>query len=52
MSYSDSLRESLPEDLLKEDEEVARFPLNVKSVRIVDSNETFLGEKASKEAVK
>ena len=41
MSYSDSLRESLPETLLKEDNEVATFKLNVKSVKIVDSNKTF-----------
>jgi zinc protease len=41
MSYSNSLKESLPAELLKEDEEVARFPLNVKSVRIVNSDDTF-----------
>lgn len=41
MSYSNSLRESLPESLLKEDNEVATFKLNVKSVKIVDSNSTF-----------
>ncbi len=41
MSYSNSLRESLPPELLEEDDAVARFPLNVKSVRVVDSNDTF-----------
>lgn len=41
MSYSNSLRESLPETLLKEDKEVATFKLNIKSVKIVDSNSTF-----------
>ncbi|HEX7015225.1 MAG TPA: insulinase family protein [Cyclobacteriaceae bacterium] len=41
MSYSNSLKEALPADLLKEDDEVARFPLNVKSVTIVDSEKTF-----------
>ena len=41
MSYSNSLKESLPKELLKEDDEVATYHLNVKSVRIVDSNGTF-----------
>ncbi|MFO7259436.1 MAG: pitrilysin family protein, partial [Bacteroidota bacterium] len=31
MSYSNSLKESLSAEILKEDEEVSRFPLNVKS---------------------
>lgn len=41
MSYSTSLRESLPAALLKEDDEVATYKLNVKSVDIIDSNTTF-----------
>jgi zinc protease len=41
MSYSNSLKESLPPTILKEDDEVANFKLNVKSVKIVDSNNTF-----------
>jgi len=41
MSYSNSLRESLPDSLLNEDSEVATYKLNVKSVRIVDSKATF-----------
>jgi zinc protease len=41
MSYSNSLRESLPDSLLNEDNEVATYKLNVKSVRIVDSKATF-----------
>ncbi|HEX5168367.1 MAG TPA: pitrilysin family protein [Cyclobacteriaceae bacterium] len=41
MSYSRSLKEALPANILKEDDEVANFKLNVKSVKIVDSNNTF-----------
>ncbi len=41
MSYSDFVREGLPDELLQEDDEAAVFPLNVKSVKIVDSNDTF-----------
>ena len=41
MSYSKSLKEALPASILKEDDEVANFKLNVKSVKIVDSNTTF-----------
>lgn len=41
MSYSTSLKESLSAEILKEDEEVATFKLNVKSVKIADSNTTF-----------
>lgn len=48
MSYSNSLKESLPAALLQEDDEVSRFPLNVKSVRVVDSNRTFQGEEIGK----
>ncbi len=41
MSYSNSLKEALPSSILKEDDEVANFKLNVKSVKIVDSNTVF-----------
>ncbi|MDQ3049662.1 MAG: insulinase family protein [Bacteroidota bacterium] len=41
MSYSDALKASLPATLLQEDEVVAKFPLNVKKVTIVDSDKTF-----------
>ena len=41
MSYSNSLKESLPETILREDNEAATYKLNVKSVRIVDSATTF-----------
>jgi zinc protease len=41
MSYSDALKATLPEEILKEDEQVAIYPLNVTSVDIVDSDATF-----------
>lgn len=41
MSYSSSLKESLPETILIEDNEVATYKLNVKSVEIIDSAVTF-----------
>ena len=41
MSYSNLVREGLSEDVLKEDEEVAVYELNVKSVDIINSQDTF-----------
>jgi zinc protease len=41
MSYSKLMKSGLPKEVLDEDEEVARYKLNVKSVRIVPSAETF-----------
>jgi len=41
MSYSNLVREGLPEEVIQEDKEVSIFPLNVKSVKIIDSQETF-----------
>jgi len=41
MSYSNSVKAGLPEDVLKEDTETENFPLNVKNVSIVDSKDTF-----------
>jgi zinc protease len=41
MSYSNLVKEGLPKDVLAEDEQVARYKLNVKSVKIVDSKDTF-----------
>ena len=41
MSYSNTLKATLPAELLKEDDEVASFRLNVKKVTIVDSDKTF-----------
>jgi zinc protease len=41
MSYSNLVREGLPEAVLKEDDEAAKFKLNIKSVDIVKSEDTF-----------
>jgi zinc protease len=41
MSYSNLVKEGLPKEILDEDEEVANYKLNVKSVKIVDSADTF-----------
>ena len=42
MSYSNALKEGLPKEILAEDDIVATYPLNVKSVKIVNSEGTFL----------
>src|SRR5690606_9754280 len=41
MSYSNLVKEGLPQEVLKEDDEVARYPLNVTSVKIVPDEATF-----------
>ena len=41
MSYSNLVKEGLPDEVLQEDDEVAVYPLNVTSVKIVPSAETF-----------
>ena len=41
MSYSNLMKAGLSKDVLEEDEEVARYPLNVQAVKIVPSAETF-----------
>jgi len=41
MSYSNLVREGLSEDVLEEDEEVSTYKLNVKSVDIINSQDTF-----------
>jgi zinc protease len=41
MSYSNLVKEGLPEDVLKEDDETAKFKLNVKSVDVIKSEDTF-----------
>ncbi|MEO8087335.1 MAG: pitrilysin family protein [Bacteroidota bacterium] len=41
MSYSKVLKSSLNADILKEDKQVEGYPLNVKSVKIVNSADTF-----------
>lgn len=41
MSYSNALKSGLPKEVLAEDEEVSKFKLNIKSVDIIKSEETF-----------
>lgn len=41
MSYSNFIKSGLPEEVLKEDDIVADFKINVQSVKIVDSSEMF-----------
>jgi len=41
MSYSNFVKAGLPESVLKEDEQVANYELNIKSVNIVKSQDTF-----------
>ncbi|KAA3610728.1 MAG: insulinase family protein [Calditrichaeota bacterium] len=41
MSYSNLVKSGLPEEVLAEDDEVANYKLNVKSVNIINSADTF-----------
>jgi len=41
MSYSNLVKEGLSEDILTEDNEVSNYKLNVKSIQIIDSKNTF-----------
>lgn len=41
MSYSNLMKEGLPKKVKDEDEEIAKYRLNVKSVKIVDTKDTF-----------
>lgn len=41
MSYSNLVKTGLPKEVLSEDEEVAKYALNVKNVNIVENQETF-----------
>lgn len=41
MSYSNLVSAGLPKTVVQEDEKIATFPLNVKSVKIVSSKDTF-----------
>ncbi|MFC6998452.1 M16 family metallopeptidase [Rufibacter roseus] len=41
MSYSNIVKEGLPQSVKDEDAQIANFKLNVKEVRIVDTNDTF-----------
>lgn len=46
MSYSNLVKEGLPKEVLKEDDDIAKYPLNVKSVIIIDNKDTFKPAKA------
>jgi zinc protease len=41
MSYSNLVKENLPAEILSEDEEVANYKLNINSVKITNSADTF-----------
>jgi zinc protease len=41
MSYSNLVKVGLPKSVLEEDEQIANYKLNVKSVKIVNSKDTF-----------
>lgn len=41
MSYSNSLRASLAKPILEEDKEVAKYPMKVNSVKVIDSDKIF-----------
>jgi zinc protease len=41
MSYSNTVKAGLPEEVLKEDKETENFKLNVREVKIIDSKDTF-----------
>ncbi len=41
MSYSNVLKSALPKEVLEEDKSIENYPLNVKSVSIVNSADTF-----------
>ena len=41
MSYSNTLKTSLTESILKEDNTVSSYPLIIKNIRVVNSNDTF-----------
>jgi zinc protease len=48
MSYSKAVRESLSQDILNEDKSIQNYKLNVKQVRILTPDDTFIrGRKAS-----
>lgn len=41
MSYSNLVKEGLPKAVVDEDEKIANYKLNIKSVKIIDSKDTF-----------
>lgn len=42
MSYSDNLKSTLPKSILEEDDVVAKYPLEVREVKVVKIEDTFL----------
>ncbi len=42
MSYSDNLKATLPKTILEEDDVVAKYPLEVREVKVVKIEDTFL----------
>ena len=42
MSYSDNLKATLPKEILEEDDVVAKYPLEVREVKVVKIEDTFL----------
>ena len=42
MSYSNVIRESLPQEVFEQDKQVETFPMNVKEVKIVQPSELFI----------
>ncbi|MDX5345856.1 MAG: insulinase family protein [Hymenobacteraceae bacterium] len=41
MSYSNLVKEGLPKEVLAEDDEIAKYPLNITKVTVVESDQTF-----------
>ena len=41
MSYSNTLKSTLPKTILDEDDVVSNFPLPIRDVKIIDSDSTF-----------
>ncbi|HEX8549656.1 MAG TPA: insulinase family protein [Cytophagaceae bacterium] len=41
MSYSNTVKQGLPAEVLKEDEEVAKYKLNIATVKIIKNEDTF-----------
>ncbi len=48
MSYSNNLKSALSQDILEEDKTVEKYPMPVKSVKVVSSDDTFRTTEASK----
>ncbi|MCX6291032.1 MAG: pitrilysin family protein [Bacteroidetes bacterium] len=50
MSYSNTLKSALSNDILEEDKVVEKYPMPVKSVKVVSSDETFRSTEATKDS--